>query len=217
MILRNPQRWRRRIAPQHSNVLVEIAGGIASGKTTLLQALAEIGVHPVYESHALNPYWEDFYSDPGAYTFETEITFLLQHYHFAKRALQTNDIVVLDHSFELDLAYARLGLVGSRRRIFESIYDEVRAELGLPTALIWLRCSPEQELTRIHARNRDVEKTIDVKFLTDLNDHLESTIRSREAEDATSLCELDSEAIDFRLPGTWLESLAADLGIKRRS
>ena len=34
----------------------------------------------------MNPFWEAFYTDPSAYTFETEITFLLQHYHFAKVA-----------------------------------------------------------------------------------------------------------------------------------
>ncbi len=194
--------------------LVEIAGGIASGKTTLLDALTTVGAHPVHENHTLNPYWHDFYSEPDVYSFETEISFLLQHYHFAKKARLVDTVVVLDHSFELDLAYANVGLVGKKRELFAAIYNEVRMELGPPVVLIWLRCTPEEESRRIQARNREVEKNIGLQFLTDLNDNLESTIRSLEKRGvATSVLELDAEETDLRSPGPWLTSLASKLGI----
>lgn len=195
--------------------LVEIAGGIASGKTTLLDALSGVGAHPVFEDHSLNPYWHDFYSEPGAYVFETEISFLLQHYHFAKRAQPEEAVVVLDHSFELDLAYAKVGLVGKKIEIFKKIYDEVREELGPPAILIWLRCTPEEERRRIQARNREIEKGLDLRFLTDLNDKLESTIKSLEKRGVTSVLPIDSEQIDFRSSGAWLTALASNLGIGR--
>lgn len=210
----NLKKRKQQIARRKSNKLVEIAGGIASGKTTLLNALSGVGAHPVYENHALNPYWHDSYSEPGAYTFETEISFLLQHYHFAKKAQSLEAVVILDHSFELDLAYAKVGLVGKRNEIFEAIYNEVREELGPPELLIWLRCTPEEEGRRIQARNREIEQNIDLRFLTDLNGKLEATIHSFEKRGVTSVIQLDSEENDFRSSGPWLTSLASNLGIR---
>ena len=146
---------------RHALRLVEVAGSIGSGKTTLVDTLADHSIKGIYEDHTINPFWEAFYTDPSSCAFETEISFLLQHYHFAKRATaSTEGVVLLDHSFELDMAYAEIGLEGSRKAVFASIYREIRREIGLPRALVFITCGAEEALGRIRTRGRSIEDNI---------------------------------------------------------
>ena len=188
---------------------IEIAGCIASGKTTLVRALAgQFGT--VYEDHTINPFWEAFYRDPSACAFETEITFLLQHYHFAKvgRADQRG-VIVLDHSFELDMAYAEVGLAGSRREIFKSIYHEIQNELGPPRALVFIRCGAAEAARRIRRRGRSLETDVALEFLSQLERELE--IRVASISGLVPIIDVDSEKTDFRENGSWLAKLTSDL------
>ena len=193
---------------------LEIAGGIASGKSTLLGALSRLDIRAVYENHEINPFWKAFYSDPTRFAFETEIGFLLQHYHFAKVSMSLGAVVVLDHSFELDLAYCQIGLTGKRREIFRSIYQEIRSELGWPNSIIWLRCRPEEEFRRIRNRGREIEQSVGIDFVSRLNRELESLIKSVRAQNLVPVLEVDSEEVDFRHSSSELSGLVAKLGLK---
>ena len=188
---------------------VEVAGCIASGKTTLVRALAK-RFKAVYEDHTINPFWEAFYTDPSAYTFETEITFLLQHYHCAKVAgTGVQGPIVLDHSFELDMAYAEVGLDGIRKDIFKSIYREVRKELGDPRVLVFLACGAEEAARRIRGRARSVETDLPLEFVSALQRELEHRILKM--SERVPILRVNSEAMDFRVRGSWLGKLALDL------
>ena len=195
---------------QHSVPRIEVAGSIGSGKTTLVGILSAPFIKGVYEDHTINPFWKAFYTDPSTCAFETEISFLLQHYHFAKlAAAKTEGVILLDHSFELDMAYAEVGLEGSRKDIFTSIYREIQSEIGLPRALVSITCSAEEMLRRIRARGRSFEDNITVEFLEDLQLELErriATIASR-----VPVVTVDSEAADFRDNGSWRENLIKQL------
>ncbi|NKC16549.1 MAG: hypothetical protein GKR94_31420 [Gammaproteobacteria bacterium] len=190
--------------------LIEIVGGIGSGKTTLANRLSVPRVSVVFEDHKLNPFWRAFYETPEAHAFETELTFLLQHYHFAKRSLESDALVVLDHSLELDLAYALVGLPEKRREIFRLVYQEVRAELGYPCWLIWLRCSPGEQMRRIRFRGRPEEESLSIKFLASLNRSLEHSLAS--GSRASELVVIDSEMTDLRRDGDWLLQLRKRIG-----
>jgi len=186
--------------------MIEISGCIASGKTTLTNALSDRSVTCVHEDHAINPFWQAFYTDPSTCAFETEVTFLLQHYHFSKLAAARSDrMLVLDHSFELDMAYAQIGLEGSRREIFSAIYHEIRDEIGLPRALVFIRCSAEEAIRRIRSRGRPFEDNITVEFLADLQREL----GRRAAKIAGTVPVVTSECgtTDFRSDGPWRERL----------
>ena len=108
---------------------IEIAGGIASGKTTLARLLTRIGLVPVHEKFKKNPFYVDFYDNPVGNALETEITFLLQHYHEQKRAVAMRRSFCSDFSLLLDRAYAGVTLSPKDRQLFESIHKRVSENL----------------------------------------------------------------------------------------
>ena len=174
---------------------IEICGNIASGKTTLCQRLNNEALIIVLENFQHNPFFDDFYDDPVAYSFETEITFLLQHYHSIKKQ-KNNTWFVCDYSLLLDVAYADVNLVGDRHRIFLEIVEELQKEIGLPAHLIHLICPEKVLLQRIVARARDAETAITIDYLQSLSKAL--TIRVEEISNKISVTTIDSNAIDFR-------------------
>ena len=189
---------------------MEVAGGIGTGKTTLVDTLTDRSMKGIYEDHTINPFWEAFYTDPSSCAFETEICFLLQHYHFAKRAtVNTEGVVLLDHSFELDMAYAEMGLEGSRKAVFASIYQEIRSEIGLPRALVFITCSAETALGRIRDRGRSIENNITLEFLTGLQRELERRVTA--IADTVPVVTINSETTDFRESGPWGADLIRQL------
>lgn len=157
-------------------VRIEVCGGIASGKTTFANLMKQIGMEAILEDFTTNPFWRAFYTDPTKYTFETEVSFLLQHYHQIKKSQVDGKIHICDFSFFLDIAYAEIGLKGSQLEAFLIVYNEVKKELLLPKLLVYLKCDAKVELNRIHDRGRSVEKLIDIGFLQTLNTAVEHQV-----------------------------------------
>ena len=190
-----------------------MAGGIGTGKTTLVDTLAGSSMKGVYEDHTINPFWETFYTDPSSCAFETEVSFLLQHYHFAKRATANSEgTVLLDHSFELDMAYAEMGLEGARKEIFAAIYREIRSEIGMPQVLVFVTCGADEMVRRVRGRGRSFEENISIDFLAELQRALERRIAS--IADAVPVVTIDAETTDFRYVGPWRENLIERLHCK---
>jgi len=152
---------------------IEICGGIASGKTTLATKLIK---HPgavgVFENFQANPFFSAFYTDPEKYAFETEVTFLLQHYHQIK-SVTIKDIIVCDFSLLLDRAYVDVTLSGSTQHVFLNVYNEIMKHLPPPELMIHLNCSAEEELKRIRKRARVTEESITLEYLDQINHSVE--------------------------------------------
>ncbi|SDY36184.1 deoxynucleoside kinase [Nitrosomonas sp. Nm33] len=174
---------------------IEICGGIASGKTTLANLLASLNIKPILENFQINPFWKAFYADPIGTAFETEITFLLQHYHQIKLAGKSESKIVSDFAMYLDLAYAHVTLQEDKRETFLSVYREVEKELGVPALLIHLKCDPETELKRIRERGRDVENLITIEYLQQINTQLEKILI--EKANPHKLFVINSGLLDF--------------------
>jgi deoxyadenosine/deoxycytidine kinase len=179
----------------NSNFRIEICGGIASGKTTLATLLKKIDIEPILENFQINPFWQSFYTDPISYAFETEITFLLQHYHQIKASVNSRNKTVYDFSLFLDLAYANVTLNYSQREIFLSVYNHIRNELSSPSLLIYLHCEAPTELERIRRRGRTVEESISLEFLSKLNYSLEQCVL--EVSKSINVISINSEQQDF--------------------
>lgn len=174
---------------------IEICGCIAAGKTTLCQTLAQKNLLPVFENFQENPFWKAFYQEPAQFAFETEITFLLQHYHAIKKQALT-DNCVFDFSLLQDMAYADINLAGERKKLFAALVDNLIQEICYPKLLIYLTCPPEIALKRIQQRNRDAESSISISYLEDLSAALEQRINA--AEQTSPVLRIDSARFDFR-------------------
>ena len=188
---------------------LEICGNIASGKTTLCQGFSTKGYIPILEDFQKNPFFRDFYDDPIEYSFETEITFLLQHYHSIKKQKDTA-LLVCDYSLLLDVAYADVNLVGDRHKIFLEIVKELQKEIGLPSQLIYLVCPEEILLQRIIARARDAETAITIDYLKSLSRAL--SLRVDEISCKIPVTTIDSNALDFRAGIEGIKELEAVQG-----
>ncbi len=174
------------------NKRIEIIGGIATGKTTLTKILEKNNLNCVIEDFTLNPFWKSFYLNPGKFIFETEVTFLLQHYHAIKKSLGKGKDFVCDFSLLGDLAYAKIGLKSNKLYIFESVYSEIISEIYKPNLLIYLECEPKIQLERIKNRNREEEKLISVEFLSTLNEAIKNEVVNKE-----NVLKINSSKVDF--------------------
>ena len=174
---------------------IEVCGGIAAGKTTFASLMKKINLNIIYEDFKKNPFWKAFYRNPGIYIFETEITFLLQHYHQIKDGIESGKKFLCDFSFLLDLAYAKIGLTGTKLKAFECVYDEILNEVASPPLIVYLPCDAKTELERIRKRARDEESSINIDFLDSLNKALHKEVEKH--QDTTPVITIDSGKKDF--------------------
>lgn len=174
---------------------IDICGGIASGKTTLARLLSSINIHPIYEDFSANPFFKDFYRDPKANAFETEITFLLQHFHEIRKASAEKKQFCCDFSLTLDAAYADVTLRAAQKRVFLTVHSEAERIVGIPNLLIYIKCDPSEELRRIRRRRRKPESTITVGYLAAINAALRKRVALRPKR--AKVIEIDSGKVDF--------------------
>jgi deoxyadenosine/deoxycytidine kinase len=192
---------------------VEICGGIASGKTTfatLFESVAAV----VYEDFRAVPFWQHFYAAPNLHSFETELSFLLQHYHQVKqRTLHSSDFVFCDFSFWLDAAYAGVSLAKGKLEAFRAVWDQVILEIGPPQLIIRLECSPETEMRRIQARAREPETRTDIKFLESLNTAILSELSPSERQVPVLIVDSNNEdfALDSAVKDRWRRTVHAHI------
>ena len=174
---------------------IEICGGIASGKTTLANLLVNLDILPVRENFRANPFWRAFYADPIGTAFETEISFLLQHYHDIKDASRLERLAACDFSLYLDLSYAHVTLPPAKRKAFTAVYREIEHELGVPSLLVHLNCHPKVELDRIRRRGRKVEKPISLEYLEEINTNIGTVLAATKL--TNQIVKIDSDVLDF--------------------
>ena len=190
---------------------IEVCGGIASGKTTLAAALSEKGYAPSFERFQDNPFFEQFYANRVRYAFETEITYLLQHFSQINDA-QIGTRVGVDFSLALDLAYSYVTLQPADQRTFASVLDRVLEKAEPPSLIVRLQCESAVELARIHARQRLQEMSITVDYLDALEVAIDQALASPWFE-RVSVIRIDSQRSDFRVDGagraTVLHQIAA--------
>ena len=174
---------------------IEICGGIASGKTTFAILMKRLGFNTLLEDFQINPFLKDFYSDAVKYTFETEISFILQHYHQIKKEQIDSKPNVCDFSFLLDLAYAEIGLQDSKLKAFRVVHDEIKSDLPPPALVVYLDCDAKTELQRVRTRGRAIEESVSLEFLKKLNKAVERQVANISGK--TKVVSIDSAQKDF--------------------
>jgi deoxyadenosine/deoxycytidine kinase len=173
---------------------LEIAGGIASGKTTLAKILRARTSTCILEDFKRNPFVSAFYKDPAAFAFETEVSFALQHFHALKMRCKQGQLAVLDHSFYLDEAYADVTLNAQERQAHQAVLDVIRNQAGADVLVVHLKCQATTQLERIRARQRAMEQSIQKGYLASLNAALDRRLARINAD---RIFLIDSGRVDF--------------------
>jgi deoxyadenosine/deoxycytidine kinase len=161
----------------------------------MARLFATLGVKPLHEQFRKNPFYEAFYENPGLTAFETEITFLLQHYHAQRRATEAKQSFCADFSTVLDHAYATVTLSRSDLRVFETVLSRVEPSLSKRSLLVVLRCPAEVKLRRIRKRNRKAEAAITLEYLRKIDLALQVHIDS--ISDTSRMITVDSYEFNF--------------------
>lgn len=156
---------------------IEICGAIAAGKTTLANAFTQLNYNILLEDFSKISMLDDFYSNPAAFSFETEISFTLQHYYQVKKVLDLNKISVCDFSSVGDYAFALVTLNDKEMQIYDQVFSYIQERLGKPQKLIWLSAPIDTLVSRINKRGRENEQGIDASYLSKFVDSLEKAIK----------------------------------------
>ena len=136
---------------------IAIEGAIGAGKTSLVNLLEEqYSAHLILEDTDSNPFISKFYEDKEAYSFQTQVFFLLSRYNQYMQLAQRdlfNSVVVIDYLFQRDKVFARLNLEDHEFSLYEQIFNLIDAKAPKPDLVIYLQASTEvlqERLSLIH-------------------------------------------------------------------
>lgn len=196
------------------SLYVVLAGTTGVGKSTLTQKLAsKYKFHAFYEHLDDNPYLADYYAGQGK-----EICFEMQVYFLGQRVAQQREVermvhtgtnVIHDRSIYEDFhIFAQhqynLGFISDRqfenyRRLFFTVTDLLHP----PDLIIYLHASTERLLEQIQKRGRDYEQTIDLEYLSQINELYEDWLRRLQGGPThvallpVDVCQTDLHEADF--------------------
>jgi len=149
-----------------------VEGCIGVGKTTVAMQLADSinGAYLLLEDFGAHPFLGDFYAD-SKYTFETELGFLLIHYHQLLKAISTQpQLLISDYFFGKDKLFADANILSEKEiDIFMQLYDYLLSSLVQPDIIICLSGTTDMIYNRIIARNREAEKNISYNYIDKIN------------------------------------------------
>jgi len=163
---------------------IAIDGCIGAGKTSLATALAKgLNLQVEYERAREHPLLEDFYNAPLETALQTELGFVLIHYHQVSTVVAKRQRpIVTDFTLAKDLLFGRMNLDGEDLKLFLSVYNHFVSLSTPPTVLIKLDASDDLLWQRVQFRARPFERSMPRDYLRRLN---------REYDDIAALCRAD--------------------------
>lgn len=154
--------------------VIAVDGNIGVGKTSLARLLARhLGGALVEERVEDNPFLERFYEDMGAYSFQTQLVFLMNRYKQQLALCQKelfSDLTIIDYVFARDKIFAHVNLSDDELGLYNRIASELEAKLIRPDIVIYLQASTDVLYDRIRRRGKAMERGISKDYLATLND-----------------------------------------------
>jgi deoxyguanosine kinase len=156
---------------QKNYIVVE--GPLGVGKTSFAMLLAEkIHGKAILEETEGNPFLANFYKDPKKFAFQTQLFFILRRFQKQEEINQIDifqRVVISDFLFDKDKIFARLNLDDREFSLYEQIFHLLKVRILKPNLVIFLQTRTDILKERIKRRNRDYEKSINMKYLDQIN------------------------------------------------
>jgi deoxyguanosine kinase len=193
---------------------IELVGGMGIGKTTLCNVLSEIGYHCILEDLGENPFLAKMYKDEAGFRFPSQMWFILSKYAELQAELKSNEINVIDQAILNIKAYTNLLFKNNPDKkavaLMDGLFDYIEDKFEKPDLLIYLKASPDIQMKRIHARNRDYELDVDLDYLTNLKAEIETLIH-HERSQGQNVIEIDTDNIFLSEHHIFAAQLADDI------
>ena len=154
---------------------IAVSGNIGSGKTSLVEILAERLDIEAYYENIDNPYLEDFYEEMNRWSFNLQISFL------GKKIEQLGDITtnskdviqdrtIYEEAYIFVANLKEMGLISNRDyNTYMEIYNIMIGHIAQPDVIIYLKASVPTLLGQIYKRGRAYEMRIEPDYLHSLN------------------------------------------------
>lgn len=190
------------------NLHIAVIGGIAAGKTTATQVLAEgLKAEPILELFEENPFLPLFTQDKPRWSFATQLFFVrdrLRQLTKVKKLLKKSSVIVDAGMLMNTEVYTKNQLIqgymtAAEWQFYLDLVEDLKKHYVEPNLVIYLKCAPETLLKRIRARRREFEKYYDVTYLAQLVDRLEELVEKLRGEGVT-LVVFDADKNNFTKP-----------------
>lgn len=193
---------------------IELIGGMGIGKTTLCNVLSDIGYHCILEDLGENPFLAKMYMDEEGFRFPSQMWFILSKYAELQAELKSNEINVIDQGLLNIRAYTNLLFQSNKDEkqwsLIQGLFDYIDDKFGLPDLQIYLKASPDIQMKRIHTRNRDYELDVNLSYLTNLKNEIESLIESDRAK-GMQIIEINTDDVFLSDHHVFATDLADDI------
>ena len=120
-----------------------------------------------------NPFLERFYEDMAAYSFQTQLVFLMNRYRQQLSLTQKdlfNELTVIDYVFARDKIFAHVNLSDDELALYNRIASELESKIVKPDFVIYLQASSDILFDRIQMRGRSFERMVAKDYLEALNE-----------------------------------------------
>ncbi len=152
---------------------IAIEGNIGAGKTTLAKKIAEkYNAKLILEQFEENPYLAKFYENPDRYSFQLEMSFLVDRflqfkYDVARQEL-FKSFTIADYYISKSLIFAKNNLQELEYGLYTKMFDLLSKASPKPDLLVYLYVEMDQLLENIKQRNRDYEQSISKEYLKNI-------------------------------------------------
>lgn len=192
---------------------VELVGGLGIGKTTLCRNLEVIGFNCIMENLDNNPFLADCYDNPEEFRFASQSWFALAKFQEIRKNQKDDLINIVDQGMLNIRAYSKILFKQDDREalnILNQTVDYFESRLGQPDLIVHLKCSVQEQMSRIRARGREYEGTVSLGFVAELQREINMMVAQARAEGVPVLA-IDTEEVFIPGNMAYAERLAREI------
>lgn len=158
--------------PQLEPSYIVVEGVIGVGKTSLSRLLAEeMNARLNLEVVEENPFLREFYVNPSANAFKTQIFFLLSRFRQQQMIRQGElfqEKIISDYHFDKDRIFANINLSDDELSLYNVVADALAPQIPTPDLVIYLQASLDRLVERVSKRGRPMERDMRRDYLETL-------------------------------------------------